>query len=102
MLTVVLLDVRRLEILWVLDVVEDTAEGGEMIGVVCKLRSASCVDDVLCVHYGIGYFFPVVPAVVVVAIWLRPRGLVRRWLATPRSMDACDFLILLVSLVLLL
>ena len=46
MLTVVLLDVCRLEILWVLDVVEDTAEGGETIGVVCKLCSESCVDDV--------------------------------------------------------
>ena len=80
MLTVVLLDVRRLEILRVLDVVEDSAEGLEAIGVVCKLRSAFCVDDVLCVHYEIGYLFPVMPAVVVVAIWLRPRGLVCRWL----------------------
>jgi len=102
LLTVVLLDVRRLEILRVLDVVEDPAESLEAIGIVCKLRSASCVDDVPCVHYGIGYLFPVMLAVVVVAIWLRPRSLVYRWLATPRSMVACDFLILLVSLILLL
>ena len=61
-----------------------------------------CVDDVPCVHYGIGYFLPVVPAVVVVTIWLRPRSLVCRWLATPRAIDACDFLILLISLILLL
>ena len=78
MLTVVLLDVCRLEILWVLDVVEDTAEGGETIGVVCKLCSASCVDDAPCVHDGISYFFSVV-----VAVRLRPRGLVCWWLATP-------------------
>ena len=96
MLTVILLDVCRLEILWVLDVVEDTAEGGQTIGVVCKLCSASCDDDVPCVHDGIGYLFPVVPAVIIVAIWLRPRGLVCRWLATPGAMDARDFLILLV------
>ena len=64
MLTVVLLDVRRFEILRVLDVVEDSAEGLEVIGVVCKLRSASCVDDVLCVHYGIGYFLPIVATIV--------------------------------------
>ena len=80
MLTIVLLNVRWLEILRVLDVVEDATEGREAVGIVCKLRSASCVDDVPCVHYRIGYFFPVVPAVVVVAIWLRPRGLVCRWL----------------------
>ena len=102
MLTIVLLDVRRLEILRVLNVVEDSAEGFEAIGVVCKLLSASCVDDVPCIHYRVGYLFPVVPAVVVVAIWLRPRGFVCRWLATPGSMDACDFLILLVFLILLL
>ena len=65
MLTVILLDVRRLEILWVLDVVEDSTEGREAIGVVRKLGSASCVDDVLCIYYGIGYLLPVVPAVVV-------------------------------------
>ena len=76
LLTVVLLDVRRLEILWVLDVVESPAQGLEAIGVVCKVFSASCVDDVPCVHDGIGYFFPVVPAVAVVVVWLRPRGLV--------------------------
>ena len=72
MLTVVLLDVRRLEILWVLDVVEDSAEGLKAIKVIRNLRSAYCVDDVPCVHYGIGYFLPIVSAVVVVAIWLRP------------------------------
>ena len=76
MLTVVLLDVRRLEILRVLDVVKNSAEGLEAIGIVYKLIFASCVDDVPCVHYGIGYFLPVVPAVVVVATWLRPRSLV--------------------------
>ena len=101
MLTVVLLDVRGFEVLRVLDVVEDSAEGLEAIGVVCKLRSTSCIDDVSCVHYGIGYFFPVVAAVVV-ATWLRPRSLVCRRLATPGAMDACNFLILLVSLVLVL
>ena len=101
MLTVVLLDVRWLDVLWVLDVVEDSAEGLEAIGVVCKLRSVSCVDDVPCVNYIVGYLFPVVLAVVV-AIWLRPMGLVCRWLVTPGSMDACYFLILLVSLILLL
>ena len=80
MLTIVLLDVCRLEILWVLDVVEDSAEGLEAIGVVCKLRSASCIDDVLCVQYGISYFLLVVCAVVV-ATWLGPKSLVCRWLA---------------------
>ena len=74
MLTVVHMDVRGLEILRVLGIVEDSAEGSEAIRIVRKLRSASCVDDVPCVHYGIGYLFPVVPAVVVVAIWLRPRA----------------------------
>ena len=101
MLTVVLLDVRGLEILRVLDIVEDSAEGLEAIGVVRKLRSASCVDDVTCVHYGVSYLFPVLPAVVV-AIWLRPRGLVCRLLATPGAMVARGFLILLISLILLL
>ena len=101
LLTVVLLDVHWLEILRVLYVVEDSAEGLEAIGVVCKLRSVSCVDDVPCVHYGISNFFPVVPAVVVAA-WLRPRSLVCRWLATPGAMKACDFLVLLVPLILLI
>ena len=73
MLTIVLLDVRRLEILRVLDVVEDSAEGLEAIGVVRKLRSASCVDYISCIHYGIVYLLPVVPAIVV-AIWLRSRS----------------------------
>ena len=72
MLTVVLLDVRGLEILWVLDVVESPAQGLEAVGVVCKLSSASCIDDVPCVHNEISYLFPVVPAVIVVAVWLRP------------------------------
>src|SRR6185503_5325615 len=66
----------------------------------CDLRL--CVDDVPCIHYGIGYFLPIVSAVVVVAIWLRPRSLVCRWLATPGSMVTCNFLILLISLILLL
>ena len=101
MLTVVLLDVRRLEILRVLDVVESLAQGLEAIGVVRRLRSASCVDDVSCVHNGIGYLFPVVPTVVVVAVWLRARSLVCLWLATSGAMTTRSFLILLVSLVLL-
>ena len=82
MLTIVLLDVRRLEILRVLDVVKNSAEGLEAIGIVYKLIFASCVDDVPCVHNGIGYLFPVVPTVVVVAIWLRSRSLICLWLAT--------------------
>ena len=101
MLTVVLLDVRRLEILWVLDVVEDSAEGGEAIGVVRKLCSASCIHDIPCIHNGVGYLFPVVPTVVV-AVWLRPRSLVCLRLATPGAMTARSFLILLISLVLLI
>ena len=101
MLTVVLLDVRRLEILWVLDVVEDFAESLEAIGVVRELCSTSGIDDIPGVHDRIGYLFPVVPAVVV-AVWLRPRGLFYWWLATPRVMVARDFLFLLISLVLLL
>ena len=68
MLTVVLLDIRRLEILRVLDVVESLAQGLEAVGVVHKLRSASCVDDVPCVHNGIRYLFPIVPMVVVVGV----------------------------------
>ena len=56
LLTVVLLDVRWLEILWVLGIVKDAVEGWKAIGIICKLCSASCVDDVPCVHYGIGYF----------------------------------------------
>jgi hypothetical protein len=62
----------------------------------------SCVDDVPCVHDGIGYFIPVVPAVVVAVVWLRPMGLVYWRLATLGAMVARDFLILLISSVLLL
>ena len=102
MLTVVLLDVRRLEILRVLDVVESLAQGLEAVGVVCRLRSVSCVDDVPCIHNGIGYLFPVVPTVVVVAVWLRARSLISLWLATSGAMTTRSFLILLVSSVLLL
>ena len=101
MLTVVLLDVRRLEILRVLDVVESLAQGLEAVGVVRRLRSASYIDDVPCVHNGIGYLFPVVPTVVVVAVWLRARSLICLWLATSGAMTTCSFLILLVSSVLL-
>ena len=101
MLTVVLLDVRRLEILRVLDVVESLAQGLEAVGVVRRLRSACCVDDVLCVHNGIGYLFPVIPMVVVVAIWLRARSLICLWLATSGAMTTRSFLILLVSSILL-
>ena len=102
MLTVVLLDVRRLEILRVLDVVESPAQGLEAIGVVRKVCSASCIDDVPCVHDGIGYFFPVVPTVAVVVVWLRPRGFDCWWLATPGAVAARNFLIFLISLVLVL
>ena len=97
MLTFVLLDVRRLEILRVLDVVESLAQGLEAVGVIRKLCSASCVDDVSCVHNGIGYLFPVVPTVVVVAVWLRARSLICLWLATSGAMTTRSFLILLVS-----
>ena len=76
MLTVIILDVRRLEILRILDVVESLAQGLEAVGVVRRLRSASCVDDVPCVHNGIGYLFPVVPPVGVVAVLLRARSLI--------------------------
>jgi hypothetical protein len=102
LLTIILLDVCRLEILWVLDVVEDSAKGGEAIGVVHKLCSTSCVDDIPCVHDGIGYLFPVVPVDIVIVVWLRLRDLVYWWLAAPGAMAARGFLILLISLVLLL
>jgi len=69
LLTVVFLDVGMLEILRVLDVVEDSAKGRELIGVVCKVCSASCVDDIMCINDGVGYLFPVMPTVVV-AVWL--------------------------------
>jgi len=72
-----------------------------MIKIVCKLRSASCIDDVPCVRNGIGYLFSVVPTVVVVAVWLRARSLICLWLATSGAMTTRSFLILLVSLVLL-
>ena len=85
----------------VLDVVESLAQGLEAVGVVRKLRSASCIDDVLCIHNGIGYLFPVVPTVVVVAVWLRARSLICLWLATSGAMTTRSFLILLVSSVLL-
>ena len=87
MLTIVLLDVRMLKILWVLDVVESPAQGLEAIRIVRKLCSVSCVDDIPCIHNGVGYLFPVVPTVVV-AVWLRPRGLIYWWLATPGVMVA--------------
>ena len=101
MFTVVLLDVRRLEIFRVLDVVKSCAQGLEAVGVVRRLRSASCVDDLSYVHNGIGYLFPVVPTVVVVAVWLRARSLICLWLATSGVMTTRIFLILLVSSVLL-
>ena len=81
---------------------ESLAQGLEAVGVVYKLSSASCVDDVLCIHDGIGYLFPVASAVIVVAVWLRPKGLVCRWLVTPGAMAACSFLIFLIPLILLL
>ena len=101
MLTVILLDVRRLEILRVLDVVESLAQGLEAVKVVCRLRYASCVYDVPCVHNGIGYLFLVVPTIVV-AVWLRPRSLVCLWLAASRAMTTRNFLVFLIPLVLLL
>ena len=58
--------------------------------------SLSCVDDVSCVHDGIGYLFPVVPTVVV-AVWLRARSLICLWLASSGAMTTRSFLILLVS-----
>ena len=96
MLTVVLLDVRRFEILRVLDVVKSLAQGLEAVEVVRKLRSASCVDDVPCVYNGIGYLFSVVHTVVVVAVWLRARSLICLWLATSGAMTTRSFLNLLV------
>ena len=51
-LTIVLLDVRRLEVLRVLDVVESPAQGLEAIRIIRKLCSASCVDDIPCVNDG--------------------------------------------------
>ena len=74
MLTVIFLDVGRFEILWVLDVVEDTAEGWELVGIICKMRLVPCVDDFSCVYPGIGYFFMIVAAAVVVIllIFLNP------------------------------
>ena len=44
-----------------------------------KIKTRLCVDDVPCVDNGIGYLFPVVPTVVVVAVWLRARSLVCLW-----------------------
>ena len=91
-----------LEILWVLDVVKSLAQGLEVVGVVRRLRSASCIDDVPCVRNGISYLFTVVPTVVVVvAVWLRARSLICLWLATSVAMTTCNFRILLVSSVLL-
>ena len=101
MLTIVLLDVRRLEVLRVLDVVESPAQGLEAVRIVCKLCSSSCVDDILCIDDGIGYLFPVVPTVVV-AMRLRPSGLDYWWLATPAAVAARNFLISLVLLLMLL
>ena len=75
MLTIVFLDICGFEVLRVLDVVENAAEGWEAIGIVYEMRSASCIYDVPCVHYGIGYFLPVLAAIVVV-VRLRPRSLV--------------------------
>ena len=99
LLTVILLDVCGFEILWVEDVVEDATEGRKAIGSVRKVRSASCVNDVSCIQPGVAYFFEVMTAVVTVR--LRPWGLDCWWLSTPGTMTACDFLVFLVSLVLL-
>ena len=85
MLTVILLDVCGSEILRVLDVVEDAAKGWEAIGVVYKMCLASCVDDISCVHPGVGYFFTVAATVVVVAGLLRPWSLVCCRLSPPKD-----------------
>ena len=100
MLTVVLLNVGRFEILWVLDAVQDTAEGWEPVGTICKMCLAFCVDDLLRVLLRIGYFMVVVVAVV--AVLLKPWSLVSCGLSTPRTLAASNFLLLLDSLVLLL
>ena len=101
LLTVILLDVSRLEVFWVHDVVESAAKGWKSVGIICKMRLASCIDDILCIHPRVGYFFMVVPAAVV-AVLLRPCSLVCCGLSTPRTLAASDFLLLLVSLILLL
>ena len=72
-----------------------------MIGSVRKVRSASCVNNVPCIHPGVGYFFTI-EAATFVAVQLRPWSMVCYGLSTPRMLAACDFLLLLVSLVLLL
>ena len=99
MLTVVLLNVGRFEILWVLDVVEDTAEGWEPVRIICKMHLAFCVDDLPRVHLRIGYFM-VVPVHVVVVL-LKPWSLVSCGLSSSRTLTASDFLLVLVSLELL-
>ena len=101
MLTVILLDVSRLEVFWVHDVVESAAKGWKSVGIICKMRLASCVDDLPRVHPGIGYFFMVVSAAVV-AVLLVPWSLISCGLSTPRTLVAGNFLLLLDSLVLLL
>ena len=100
LLTVVLLDVGGFEILWVVDVVEDAAEGWNPVRVICKMRLASCIDDLSSINPGVSYFFTVA-AMVVAAVLLGPWSLVCCRLSTP-TVAASDFLILLVSLVLLL
>ena len=101
LLTIVLLDVGRFEVLWVLDVIENATEGWKPIEVIYKMRLASCINDFPCVRPIIGDFFMVV-AVVVVAVLLKPWSLVSCGLSTPRTLAASDFLLLLVSSVLLL
>ena len=101
LLTVILLDVSRLEVFWVHDVVESAAKGWKPVGIICKMRLASCVDDLPRVHPGIGYFFMVVSAAVV-AVLLVPWSLISCGLSTPRMLAASNFLVLLDSLVLLL
>ena len=95
------MDVGGFEILWVLDVVEDAAEGWKPIRVICKTHLASCVDDLPCVHPGVSYFLMVVSAAVV-KILLVPWSLISCGLSTPRMLAASNFLVLLDSLVLLL
>ena len=103
LLTVVFLDVGRHEILWVLDVVENAAEGWKPVGVIYKKRLPSCVDDLPHVQPRIMYFLMVVSAAVVqVAVWLVPWSLICCGLSTPRTLAASNFLLLLIYLILLL
>ena len=64
------------------------------------MRLVSCIDDLPCIHPGIGYFFVVV-AVTIVAVLLVPWSLVSCGLSSSGTLTASDFLLVLVSLELL-